>query len=125
MSAVGLVPIPQVRPTAQAGGTDGSGGCRGGGGAGGRHAAASAGAGTDRGGPRPGGDGPGGGGSTGQEPARNPTLPPAHCPGGPRVVREQPERDGSAARAVPGRLARLGMALPQAAAVPDSLAPAP
>ena len=47
-----MVSVPQVRPAKQEGGADGISGCRGGGGAGGRHTAASAGAGTDRGGPR-------------------------------------------------------------------------
>ena len=46
----------------------------------------------------------------------------AHRPGGAGMGGEQPRPDGSAARAVPGRLARLGMALPQAAAVPRASA---
>ena len=107
--AVGVVPVRASSP----GGTSGrsltavGGGPGGGAGGGGQWSALHL-AGTDAG-PAP--------SATGARGQSGTSLLPADRPGGARMVGEQPEPDGRAARRVPGGPARLGMALPQAAAV--------
>ena len=112
VSAVGRVPVPQVRPAAQAGVADRGGGCLGGGAdGGGQWRAHLAGQPGPAPGPRP-------------RAARGAYFQ--------RIALAEREwaannlsRMEAAARAVPGGLARLGMALPQAAAVrrPSPAAP--
>ena len=108
--AVGVVPLPQVRPSQPAGGGDGGGrgpgGRAGGGGTGDEHPAPRARATGDGDAPRP--------RPRPRTTGECPLFPP-HRPGPPRTVRGQPGPRPPIPRGVPGGPARLGVALPHAA----------